>query len=331
MKKLSIALLSLLLIACSNGVQNSQENLAADSTDVKVATVIYPNEYILNELLDNNVLGLAGDKHLHEYSPSAKELSSLYEQDLIVIQSRNLENFVWELKDQLNEKGVEILELEPNGNYHTWLDPIRTIENAEIITNKIIEVKPDLKNDLSKNLETLKGKLENINFDYVSALENCESSSVLVSHNFLEPLANSYGFEVDSLVNEDHFVGFSAQKFVESMKSKHEFILSEPQYKEDIQEVLGDHDKHKGHEGHHDGHEEHHDEHEEHHDEEEGHEGHHDDHHGHGHESVEKILGDDLANFEVLEIIPMEDSKVDYFEALDKNIKAIKTALKCQK
>ena len=26
----------------------------------------------LNQLLDNNVLGLAGDKHLHEYSPSAK-------------------------------------------------------------------------------------------------------------------------------------------------------------------------------------------------------------------------------------------------------------------
>ena len=247
MKKLTIAFLSLLLIACSNGVNNEQAKVADESSSIKVATVIYPNEYILNQLLDNTVLGLAGDKHLHEYSPSAKEISSLYDQDLVVIQSRNLENFVWDLKDQLNEKGVEVLELEPNGNYHTWLDPIRTIENAEIITNKIIQIKPYLELDIASNLKTLKDRLGKINSDYISSLEKCESSSVLVSHNFLEPLANSYGFDVDSLVNDDHFVGFSAQKFVESMKSKHEFILSEPQYKEDIQEVLGDHDDHEGH------------------------------------------------------------------------------------
>ena len=122
---------------------------------------------------------------------------------------------------------MQILELESTGNYHTWLDPKRTIENAEIISNKIVELKPELEADINQNLASLRKNLEEKDSEYSSSLESCENDSVLVSHNFLEPVAVSYGFNVDSLVNEDHFVGFSAQKFVETMKSKHEYIYSQ--------------------------------------------------------------------------------------------------------
>ena len=297
MKKLSIGLLSLLLIACASGSSQEIENQKSENSELKVATVIYPNQYLLENLLNQSVLSLSGDKHIHEFKPSAKELSDLFKMDLIVIQSRNLETFVWELKDQLEEKNVYLLELEPNGNYHTWLDPVKTLENIDVIKNTILELNPNLEAEIDENYEIFKDKISNIELSYSQNLVNCELDHVLVSHNFIDTVANSYGFKVDSLVNEDHFVGFSAKKFVETMKSKHEYILSEPQYKHDIEEVLDEN------------HEE-------------------DDH---GHASVEDVLGEDLANFEVLEIIPIEDSKVEYLDALEQNLKTLKTALKCQK
>ena len=329
MKKLSIGLLSLLLIACSSGSSQVNESQKSENSELKVATVIYPNKYLLENLLNQSVLSLSGDKHIHEFKPSAKEISDLFNMDLIVIQSRNLETFVWELKDQLEEKNVYLLELEPNGNYHTWLDPVKTLENIDVIKNTILELNPNLESEIDENYEILKDKISNIELSYSQNLVNCELDHVLVSHNFIDPVANSYGFKVDSLVNEDHFVGFSAKKFVETMKSKHEYILSEPQYKHDIEEVLGENHEDEHHEDEHHEDEHHEDEHHEgeHHEDE-----HHEDgHHGHGHASAEDVLGEDLANFEVLEIIPIEDSKVEYIDALEQNLKTLKTALKCQK
>ena len=285
-------MLSIFLSACSSG---GQENI--NQENLKIMTTIYPNQFLIENVTNHKIENLSQNKSIHEYKPSAKDLSRLFDQDLVIIQSRNLETYVWDLKDELETKGVKILELSNEGNYHTWLSPLLTLSNLEKIKNEIINLDEDYD---FVNYENFISKIENLHAKYTNELSNCKNDSVLVSHDFLTPTGQSYGFEVNSLVNEDHFVGFSTKSFVDTLNSKYKYILSEPNLINDLSETLKSNN------------EEH-------------------DENIHDHVDVSEILGEKLDDFEVLEIHPIESSKVDYLKALELNLNKLKTALECQK
>lgn len=311
MKKIILSLLCLLILGCA------ESSIKSDLPEnrLKIATVIYPNQFLIQNLVKDiqniEIYNLAKEHNLHDYKPSAKDLSLLFEMDLIFIQSRNLESFVWDLKDDLEAKGISVIEITQEANYHSWINPSLALQDLDVIYNPLLANLNGETSKLIENYQDLSEDLEQIRNRYLTQLTNCELKQILVSHNFLDSFGPTHQIEIKSLINEDHFVGFSAKSFVETLESQFEYVLSEPQLHTEIKQVLNGENQIDGHDDRND-------------DE-------HDDNSDHGHSDLEAVLNKkDLEKFKILEIIPIEDSKVEYFEALNQNLETLKTALKCQ-
>jgi zinc transport system substrate-binding protein len=222
--KIKSLLLSLLLVisgllyGCSGETQEQQSKKEKDV--LTIYTTVYPlqdfTEKIGGKYVHVQSIYPPGVE-AHTFEPTTKTMKQLADADAFIYIGQGMESFADKIKETLqNErvhflaatKGIDLLastqeehgDEHEHGHHgdkdpHVWLDPIRSITIAENIRDLLIELKPEKKEIFMKNFETLKAKLENLDRQFQTVVNQSPKKEILVSHAAYGYWENRYGIK----------------------------------------------------------------------------------------------------------------------------------------
>ncbi|SEA17083.1 zinc transport system substrate-binding protein [Thalassobacillus cyri] len=95
------------------------------------------------------------------------------------------------------EEGHDSTDSHEHGDHdpHVWLDPVRSIQLAENITDFLIDLKPQEKETFEANFENLKKELQALDTAFHEELETLPQNKIIVSHAAYGYWEQAYGLE----------------------------------------------------------------------------------------------------------------------------------------
>ena len=190
-----------------------------DSGKVRIVASFYP--------VANFARQVAGDRaevatvipsglEPHDYEPTARDLSLIYESQLFVYSGAGLEPWAERIRPELGAKGVHVLRLsdvvelllgvsgevvrEANqSDPHIWLDPVLAQRQVELIRDALVSLDPSQADDYQRSAADFLTKLKSLDLAFAEGLSDCKDHTVLLSHAAFQYLAKRYGFRTLSV------------------------------------------------------------------------------------------------------------------------------------
>ena len=183
MKKQSLflVLLSVFLLCLAACSQKESQT----GKGMKIVTSFYPVYAMVKEVSGdlNNVRMIQSSSGIHSFEPSANDIAAIYDADVFVYHSHTLESWAGSLDPNLKKSKVKVLEASEGMTLdrvpgledveagdgvdektlydpHTWLDPEKAGEEAQIIADKLSEVDSEHKETYQKNAQAFMKKAQ---------------------------------------------------------------------------------------------------------------------------------------------------------------------------
>jgi len=187
MKKRTAVLLMLSILALMLGACTQKEEQQAKG--LKIVTSFYPVYAMVKEVSGdlNDVRMIQSSTGIHSFEPSANDIAAIYDADVFVYHSHTLES--GSLDPNLQKSKVKVLEasegmplervpgledveagqgIDEKTLYdpHTWLDPEKAGEEAQIIADKLSELDKEHKEIYQKNAKNFITKAQELTQKY---------------------------------------------------------------------------------------------------------------------------------------------------------------------
>ena len=211
---LSLVLLGLGLASCSK----KEASGAASKRGLNIVTSFYPIYSMVKEVSGdlNDVRMIQSGAGIHEFEPSASDVAAIYEADVFVYHSRTLESWAGSLDPSLQKSKVAVVEAS-NGmqldkvagleevsaeegidektlyDPHTWLDPEKVAEEAQIIADKLSKIDSKNKETYQKNAKELAGKAKELTKKYQPIFKAARQKTFVTQHTAFSYLAKRFG------------------------------------------------------------------------------------------------------------------------------------------
>lgn len=209
---LSVALLA----ACGSASSDTRDDAA-----LQVTAANYPlahlTEKVGGEHVSVSTLTPPGAEP-HDLELTAKAIVGLDDADLVVYQS-GFQPAVDEAVALLDATNVfdvvPSAHLEPTASGHAdghaeerhgtldphfWLDPERYADVGEALAERLADADPAHAEDYLTNADDFRAAMTDLDHDYRTALADCRSTELVVSHGAFGYLARSYGFTQESVL-----------------------------------------------------------------------------------------------------------------------------------
>ena len=209
-----IGLFILILGAC--GQKSNQESKKAKG--MKIVTSFYPVYAMVKEVSGdlNDVRMIQTSSGIHSYEPSANDIAAIYDADVFIYHSHTLESWAGSLDPNLQKSKVKVIEASEgmtlervpglenmeagNGvdektlyDPHTWLDPEKVAEEAQIIADKLSEQDSANKETYQKNAQNFSAKAHDLTKKYQPIFENADQKTFVTQHTAFSYLAKRFG------------------------------------------------------------------------------------------------------------------------------------------
>lgn len=155
----------------------------------------------------------------HEYEPTPRDIISLEQADIFVMNGAGMEPWAERLAPGLREKGVIVLnasesvlllaaeeigheqETEQEGAYdpHFWLDPVFAASIVDSIRDALIEKDQAHAAAYEASVTRALSGLAALDAEYRSTISSCSRHKVITSHNAFAYLSQRYGFTAHSI------------------------------------------------------------------------------------------------------------------------------------
>jgi len=189
MRLLSLLLLG--LVACSPS--------GAEEGSVKVATSVYPLEFIAGEIGGedvevSNVTPPGAEPH--DVELTSDQVIQIAEADLVVYVGGDFQPAVEESLDEATGETLDAFHAVSSGlviapdDYHFWLDPRKLAQSAEAISNNLQEIDPDNASTYRIAADDLVARLHELEQEFRSGLRDCESYDIVTVHAAFGQLGN---------------------------------------------------------------------------------------------------------------------------------------------
>jgi len=209
---------------------NNENKVSKNNEKITVVTSFYPLYYFVSQIVGDNmeIINIGRNNDPHDFVPSAKDMITMQNADLVLLQGGGLESWGKDLEQQLisNKKNVFIVsqhiklhkknkdgsdkqkninndkyKIEHNHDFfdpHTWLDPILAKQTVLQITDELIKLDDKNKELYTKNSKILTNKLSDIDKLYSKSLSksNCATDKALVSHNAFGYIGRRYNLQM---------------------------------------------------------------------------------------------------------------------------------------
>ena len=212
---LVIALFSLFLGAC--GQKSSQDN-SSEAKGMKIVTSFYPVYAMVKEISGdlNDVRMIQSSSGIHSFEPSANDIAAIYDADVFVYHSHTFESWAGSLDPSLQKSKVKVLEasegmtlervpgledmqagegIDEKTLYdpHTWLDPEKVAEEAQIIADKLSEQDSANKETYQKNAQSFSDKAHELTKKYQPIFEKSSQKTFVTQHTAFSYLSKRFG------------------------------------------------------------------------------------------------------------------------------------------
>ena len=209
-----IGLFVLVLGAC--GQKTSQDSKEAKG--IKIVTSFYPIYAMVKEISGdlNDVRMIQSSSGIHSFEPSANDIAAIYDADVFVYHSHTLESWAGSLDSSLQNSKVKVLEasegmtlervpgledveagdgIDEKTLYdpHTWLDPEKVAEEAQIIADKLSELDSANKETYQKNAQNFSAKAHDLTKKYQPIFEKANQKTFVTQHTAFSYLAKRFG------------------------------------------------------------------------------------------------------------------------------------------
>ena len=208
---LMTSVLALVLAAC--GQKESQTGKG-----MKIVTSFYPIYAMVREVSGdlNDVRMIQSSSGIHSFEPSANDIAAIYDADVFVYHSHTLESWAGSLDPSLQKSKVKVLEasegmtlervpgledmqagdgIDEKTLYdpHTWLDPEKVAEEAQIIADKLSELDSANKDTYQKNAQSFSAKAHDLTKKYQPIFEKANQKTFVTQHTAFSYLAKRFG------------------------------------------------------------------------------------------------------------------------------------------
>lgn len=209
-----IGLFVLVLGAC--GQKTSQDSKEAKG--MKIVTSFYPIYAMVKEISGdlNDVRMIQSSSGIHSFEPSANDIAAIYDADVFVYHSSILESWAGSLDPSLQKSKVKVIEASDGMTLervpgledmeagkgvdektlydpHTWLDPEKVAEEAQIIADKLSELDSANKEIYQKNAQNFSAKAHDLTKKYQPIFEKANQKTFVTQHTAFSYLAKRFG------------------------------------------------------------------------------------------------------------------------------------------
>ena len=209
-----IGLFVLILGAC--GQKGNQESKKAKG--MKIVTSFYPVYAMVKEVSGdlNDVRMIQSSSGIHSYEASANDIAAIYDADVFIYHSHTLESWAGSLDPNLQKSKVKVIEASEgmtlervpgledmeagNGvdektlyDPHTWLDPEKVAEEAQIIADKLSEQDSANKETYQKNAQSFSDKAHELTKKYQPIFEKSSQKTFVTQHTAFSYLSKRFG------------------------------------------------------------------------------------------------------------------------------------------
>ena len=208
-----IGLFVLVLGAC--GQKTSQDS--KDAKGMKIVTSFYPIYAMVKEISGdlNDVRMIQSSSGIHSFEPSANDIAAIYDADVFVYHSHTLESWAGSLDPSLQKSKVKVLEasegmtldrvsgledievgkgVDEKSLYdpHTWLDPEKVAEEAQIIADKLSELDSENKEIYQSNAKKFIDQAHELTNKYKPIFDKVEQRTFVTQHTAFSYLAKRF-------------------------------------------------------------------------------------------------------------------------------------------
>lgn len=209
-----IGLFVLVLGAC--GQKTSQDSKEAKG--MKIVTSFYPIYAMVKEISGdlNDVRMIQSSSGIHSFEPSANDIAAIYDADVFVYHSHTLESWAGSLDPSLQNSKVKVVEASDGMTLervpgledmeagkgvdektlydpHTWLDPEKVAEEAQIVADKLSELDSANKEIYQKNAQNFSAKAHDLTKKYQPIFEKANQKTFVTQHTAFSYLAKRFG------------------------------------------------------------------------------------------------------------------------------------------
>ena len=208
-----IGLFVLVLGAC--GQKTSQDSKEAKG--MKIVTSFYPIYAMVKKISGdlNDVRMIQSSSGIHSFEPSANDIAAIYDADVFVYHSHTLESWAGSLDPSLQKSKVKVLEasegmtldrvsgledievgkgVDEKSLYdpHTWLEPEKVAEEAQIIADKLSELDSENKEIYQSNAKKFIDQAHELTNKYKPIFDKVEQRTFVTQHTAFSYLAKRF-------------------------------------------------------------------------------------------------------------------------------------------
>lgn len=256
MKKISLLLLSFIFVFALSSCKDDDT-----STENVVYVTVYPMEYLVEVIAGDTVevKRIPGSTTHGDYVEwSAKEIIDIKESDILFYISGGADDFIPDSSETFAGGNVELIDMSQHIDYnmvcyahthedeatetevcdattltpdpHFWLDPVRMIEAAEYVKDKLIATYPENSVMIKNNYTTLFAALTQLNSDYELMADDVEKP-IITTVMLFTYWAERYDLEILPVTTNAHSTSATIDDMEDLLKHAKEdnivFILFE--------------------------------------------------------------------------------------------------------
>lgn len=263
-----IILVSLFLTGCNNSAKSN--NSTESNNKLTIVTSFYPMYIstlnIVKDIPNVEVLNMTTSQTgcLHNYSLSTKDLKTLSNADILIINGAGMESFLDDVIDEYSDlkiieasKGIDLIEdtehddhsedhdhedHDHDVNPHVWVSISKNIEEVSNIAEELSSLDPNHANEYQDNANEYIAKLENLKTEMHSTLDNIAHKDIITFHEAFPYFAEEFGLNIVGVIEIEPDSEPSAKEvenIISIINEKNiKALFTEPQYSSKIADTI---------------------------------------------------------------------------------------------
>lgn len=263
-----IILVSLFLTGCNNSAKSN--NSTESNNKLTIVTSFYPMYIstlnIVKDIPNVEVLNMTTSQTgcLHDYSLSTKDLKTLSNADILIINGAGMESFLDDVIDEYSDlkiieasKGIDLIEdtehddhtedhdhedHDHDVNPHVWVSISKNIEEVSNIAEELSSLDPNHANEYQDNANKYIAKLENLKTEMHSTLDNIAHKDIITFHEAFPYFAEEFGLNIVGVIEIEPDSEPSAKEvenIISIINEKNiKALFTEPQYSSKIADTI---------------------------------------------------------------------------------------------
>lgn len=221
---LTIAIMAITLTGCNN--------TPAEDTNVVYVTV-YPMQFLVEEIAGDTIevnLVPGATTHGSSIDWSAKEIIEMADADLLFFVSGGADTYITAKADLFEDQNVMLVDMSQHIEYneiclshdedaegetevcddnsltpdpHFWLDPVRMLQAAEFVKDKLIATFPDNQELYNNNFTVIEATLTQLDLDY-QLMSGLATTPIMTTVRLFTYWEVRYGLEIVAVTNDIH-------------------------------------------------------------------------------------------------------------------------------